>query len=52
MSSVPVVVQQDVGEFVRKLEASEVDLMNLGLGRLALSEALEGLRVVYGLEPE
>jgi hypothetical protein len=46
---VPIVVRQDVKMFIQKIESVEIDFKNLGMGRLSMSEALEGLSTIYGI---
>ncbi len=47
--SVPLVVQQDVKKFMQKIESETIDFKNLGLGRLTMKDALDGLSTVYGI---
>ena len=49
LPSVPVAVRQDVKMFIQKIKSVEIDFKNLGMGRLSMSEALEGLGTVYGV---
>lgn len=47
--SVPVVVRQDVNRFIYEIKSVNIDLKNLGIKRLKMSEALEGLGTIYGV---
>lgn len=47
LPSAPVVITQDVAQFIQKIASVEIDFRNLGLGGLVMSEALGDFRTIY-----
>lgn len=47
LPAIPVSIQRDVDQFIREIVAVEIDFKSMGLGAIALSEALGDLQSVY-----